>query len=62
MLKAGREASKVADNNKNKRKAYYRVTIFEPTTEEIMAFEAIQAEIASSRILTYNDLNKRLYY
>ena len=61
LLKAGREAGKVADNNKNKRKAYCRVTTFEPTTEEIMAFEAVQAEIASGRMLTHDDPNKRLY-
>lgn len=61
LLAEGRKIGRVVTGNKNKRMSYTRNTTFEPTEQEKTSFAALQAEIASGRVVFHHDPEKKLF-
>lgn len=61
LLAQGRKEGRVVDNNLNKRKAYTRTTFYEPTEQERIAFRALQESIATGRMLSHLDPERRIF-
>ncbi|KAM4067500.1 reverse transcriptase (RNA-dependent DNA polymerase) [Hirsutella rhossiliensis] len=61
LLAQGREIGKIQQGNINKRRAFARNTKFEPSEKERLAFEAIQKEVASGRMIHHMDPSRQLF-
>ncbi len=51
----------VENNNPNRRAAYWRSTLYEPTEEELASFEAVQEAVCQESTLRHQDPDKRLF-
>lgn len=63
LLAEGREAGKVVIGNPGKRKSYCQKTKYEPTPQETLAFESVQAKICKEHptVLLHHDPAKQLF-
>jgi hypothetical protein len=64
LLAESRAKGRVEVGNKNKRAAYTRATVYEPTAAELASFDALQHEICkegSPNILHYHDPDRQLF-
>jgi hypothetical protein len=63
LLAEGRKSGKIEAGNKGKRATYCQKTTYEPTTEELSSFEAVQEAICRENptILYHHDPNRRLF-